>query len=216
MIGMHTACRHPLETRLPAFGKIAAKWCSEIPVGEPSDVTLLLAALREGEADADERLFLRVYAELRKLAGARMRYERAGHSLQPTEIVHEAWMRLTQGDVSWENRAHFFGAAAEGMRRILIEHARRRAAQKRGGGLPHVTFDELAVAAVDPDVDLLAMDDALKALEAHDARLASVVKLRYFAGMTVEEVAAVLGQSTSTVKRDWIYARAWLFERMQE
>lgn len=181
----------------------------------PPDVTQLLAAVRDGDRDASARLFERVYAELRKLAGARMRHERPDHTLQPTEVVHEAWMRLVDGDENWQNRAHFFGAAAEGMRRILVEHARKRSAQKRGGGLHHVTFDDLQVAATDPDVDLLAMDDALNALEAHDARLATVVKLRYFAGMTVEETAALLEQSATTVKRDWTYARAWLFERME-
>ena len=181
-----------------------------------SDVTLLLEALREGEDGASGRLYDRVYVELRRLAGAHMRRERPGHTLQPTEVVHEAWMRLVQGEPRWESRAHFFGAAAEGMRRILVEHARRRSAAKRGGGQHPVTFDELNVGSDEPDLDLVAMDDALTALEAHDARLASVVKLRYFAGMTVEETASVLGDSPATVKRHWTYARAWLFDRMAE
>lgn len=179
-----------------------------------SDVTYLLQAVREGEEGASGRLYERVYAELRRVAGAQMRRERAGHTLQPTEVVHEAWVRLVQGDPRWESRAHFFGAAAEGMRRILVEHARKRNAAKRGGGLHRVTFDEMNVASSDPDMDLLAMDDALTALEEHDARLAAVVKLRYFAGMTVEETAEVLSESPSKVKRNWTYARAWLFDHM--
>lgn len=181
-----------------------------------SDVTLLLEALRNGEDGASAELYNRVYGELRRLAGAQMRRERVGHTLQPTEVVHEAWVRLVQGDPRWESRAHFFGAAAEGMRRILVEHARRRSAAKRGGGQHPVTFDELNVASDDPDVDLVAMDDALTALEAHDSKLATVVKLRYFAGMTVEETAEALGESVSNVKRKWTYARAWLFDHMDE
>ncbi|MEQ8279765.1 MAG: sigma-70 family RNA polymerase sigma factor [Deltaproteobacteria bacterium] len=179
-----------------------------------SDVTYLLEAVREGEAGASRQLYEQVYGELRRLAGARMRRERPGHTLQPTEVVHEAWMRLVQGEPRWESRAHFFGAAAEGMRRILVEHARKRGAAKRGGDMNRVTFNEMNVAADDPDIDIVAMDGALEALEAHNAHLASVVKLRYFAGMTVEETAEVLGESASTVKRNWTYARAWLFERM--
>lgn len=179
-----------------------------------SDVTVILQALRQGDDGASGRLYEHVYAELRRLAGAHMRRERAGHTLRPTEVVHEAYMRLIQGDPRWESRAHFFGAAAEGMRRILVEHARKRGAAKRGGGLDRVTFNEMSVASDDPDMDLLAMDDALSALEAEHARLASVVKLRYFAGMTVDETAEVLGLSPSSVKRDWTYARAWLFDRM--
>lgn len=180
----------------------------------PSEVTLLLEALRSGEEGASDRLYERVYGELRRLAGARMRQERSDHTLQPTEVVHEAWMRLVEDKPRWENRAHFFSAAAEGMRRLLVEHARKRGAAKRGGEMNRVTFNEMNVSSDDPDMDLLAMDDALGALEAHNARLAGVVKLRYFAGMTVEETASVLGESPSTVKRNWTYARAWLFERM--
>ncbi len=180
------------------------------------DVTQLLAALRDGDAGASGRLYEEVYAELRRLAASKMRRERLGHTLQPTEVVHEAWIRLVQGVPQWESRAHFFGAAAEGMRRILVEHARKRGAVKRGGELNRVTFNEMNVASDDPDVDLLSMDEALTALEAHDAQLAAVVKLRYFAGLTVEETATLLQSSPSTVKRSWTYARAWLFEHMAE
>lgn len=179
------------------------------------DVTRLLNRVGEGDPGARERLLARIYGELRELAGARMRGERQRHTLQPTELVNEAWLRLIRGRPHWENRAHFFGAAAEAMRRILIEHARKRSARKRGGDVRHVTFNELQVETADPDIDLLAMDRALTALERHDVRLALVVKLRYFGGMTVEEVGELLEQSVSSVKRDWTFARAWLFERMQ-
>ena len=182
---------------------------------DESDVTRLLKDAGTDRPGAQERLLARVYDELRRQAGARMRNERRGHTLQPTALVHEAWMRLVQGEAKWENRAHFFGAAAEAMRRILVEHARKRASQKRGGDLRQVTFNELQVESADPDIDVLAMDQALDALERHDARLALVVKLRYFAGFTVEESAETLEQSPSTVKRDWTYARAWLYERMR-
>jgi len=181
---------------------------------EHSDVSQLLAAVGDGDEGAQERLLARVYDELRRHAGARMRNERPGHTLQPTALVHEAWMRLVQGEPKWDNRAHFFGAAAEAMRRILIEHARKRASHKRGGGALRVTFAEMHVQSADPDLDLLSMNRALDALEEHDERLSLVVKLRYFAGMTVEETAEVLGQSPATVKRDWAYARAWLYERI--
>ena len=180
-----------------------------------SDVTRLLHQAGEGDAVAQERLLARIYDELRRQAGARMRAERPGHTLQPTALVHEAYLRLISGESDWENRAHFFGAAAEAMRRVLVEHARKRASLKRGAGAGRVTFDELQVAAAEEsDTDVLAMHEALDALESHDARLADVVKLRYFAGMTVEETADLLRRSPATIKRDWTYARAWLYERM--
>ena len=179
-----------------------------------SDVTRLLNEVGQGTEGARDRLLARVYDELRRHAGARMRAERAGHTLQPTAVVHEAWIRLVQGEPSWQNRAHFFGAAAEAMRRVLVEHARKRAAEKRGGDVAQVTFNDLQVASDEADVDLLALHEALDALEVFDARLADVVKLRYFVALTVEETAEPLAKSLATVKRDWTYARAWLFERM--
>lgn len=179
-----------------------------------SDVTVLLDAIREGDESAYDRLIPLIYDDLRRLAASRMRRERPDHTLQPTELVNEAFLRLAGGPSRWENRAHFFGAAAEAMRRVLIDHARKRSSQKRGGGAEHVTFQDLAVQAEDPEVDLLALDDALTALAEVDPRLSQVVHLRYFAGLSVEETAELLQVSPATVKRDWTYARAWLYERM--
>ncbi len=178
------------------------------------EVTELLGALARGEAEAHRRLVPVIERRLHELAEARMRRERADHTLQPTELVNEAYLRLAGGDQVWENRAHFFGAAAEAMRRVLVDHARRRAAEKRGGGLEQVTFRELNVAADEPDVDLLALDRALEALAEEDERLGRVVHLRYFAGFGIREVADILGVSPATVKRDWTYARAWLLDWM--
>jgi RNA polymerase sigma factor (TIGR02999 family) len=148
------------------------------------------------------------------MAGARMARERPGHTLQATALVNEAYLRLAPGEKQWENRAHFFGAAAHAMRRILVDHARRHQASKRGGEARRVTFDDLAVAAGEPGLDLLALDQALDALAEEEPRLAEVVHLRYFAGLGITETAALLDTSPATVKRDWTFARAWLLERM--
>jgi RNA polymerase sigma factor (TIGR02999 family) len=174
-------------------------------------VTQLLEQIRRGEAGASERLLPLVYDELRRLARARMAAERPGHTLQPTALVHEAYLRLIgSGDVSWDSRGHFFGAAAEAMRRILIERARRARRIKRGGDLRRVELDD-QVPEAGPRVDeVLAVDEALARLEALDAQMAAVVKLRYFAGLTIDEVAQALGTSTRTVNRLWTGARAWL------
>jgi RNA polymerase sigma factor (TIGR02999 family) len=178
------------------------------------EITQLLEALRDGNSKDYEKFYASVYSELRRLAGGMMKRERAGHTLQPTALVNEAFLRLVGDRYTWENRAHFFGAAARSMRRILVDHARRRVAGKRGGDVMHVTFAELQIASVNPDVDLLALDEALSALTSYDKRLGQVVELRYFAGCTNGEIAEILGKSPATVKRDWTYARAWLFERM--
>ena len=178
-----------------------------------SDVTRLLEAVRHGDARAGEELLPLVYAELRQLARAKMAREQPGHTLQPTALVHEAWLRL--GEQSFENRAHFFGAAAEAMRRILIERARRKLAAKHGAGAEHVDADDIEIAAPSKDDELLAVHEALDALAAHDARKAELVKLRYFAGLTIDEAADVLGISAPTAKRDWTYARAWLFRQIK-
>jgi len=178
------------------------------------DVTRLLEAVGRGEREALERLVPAIEGRLRELAESKMRRERSDHTLQPTELVNEAYIRLVGSTQSWQSRAHFLGAAAEAMRRVLVDHARRRAAEKRGGGLEHVTFHDLDVASEEPDVDVLGLDDALAALAEVDERLVRVVTLRYFAGFTVEEVAEILGISAPTVKRDWTYARAWLLEHM--
>lgn len=163
--------------------------------------------------DCDD-LVQQLYGELRLLAGGFLRRERPGHTLQPTALVNEAWLRLADNSAPWENRSHFLGAAAQAMRRILVEHARKHAALKRGGEFAHVTFDDLAVQVSEPNVDVLALNDALDALAGHDARLVKVVELHFFAGCTFTETAEALGLSEPTVRRDWAYARAWLQEHM--
>lgn len=179
------------------------------------DLTQLLDSVRSGRQGAREELYERVYAELRAMAGARLAHERPGHTLQATALVNEAYLRLAPNDEDWDNRGHFFGSAARAMRRILVDHARRHRASKRGGEARRVTFADLAVAAEEPDVDLLALDEALDALAEAEPRLGEVVHLRYFAGLGIAETAALLGVSPATVKRDWTYARAWLVERMR-
>ena len=173
------------------------------------DITLLIEALHRGEPDAAGALLAQVYAELRQLARAKMAREQPGHTLHPTALVHEAWLRL--GEQRFENRAHFFGAAAEAMRRILIERARRKLAARHGAGAEHMDADDIEIAAPTPkDDELLAVHEALDALAAHDPRKAELVKLRYFAGLSIDEAADVLGISPPTANRDWAYARAWL------
>jgi RNA polymerase sigma factor (TIGR02999 family) len=178
-----------------------------------NDVTRLLDAMQNGEARAAEELLPLVYAELRQLAHAKMAREQPGHTLQATALVHEAWMRL--GDARFENRGHFFGAAAEAMRRILIDRARRKLAARNGAGADHVDADDIEIAApLEKGDELLAVHEALDALAEHDARKAELVKLRYFAGLTIEEAAEVLGVSVPTAKRDWTYARTWLYRQI--
>jgi RNA polymerase sigma factor (TIGR02999 family) len=174
----------------------------------------MLQSVRSGRDGAQAELFELVYRELKSMAGAQMMRERAGHTLQPTALVNEAYLRLSPGGERWENRAHFFGAAARAMRRILVDHARRHQASKRGGEAVRVTFADLDVAAEEPDLDVMALDDALDALAKDEPRLAEVVHLRYFAGLGIAETARVVGTSPATVKRDWTYARAWLLARM--
>ena len=181
-----------------------------------SDVTQILNAVDRGDAKAADELLPLVYAELRRLAAYRMAHEAPGHTLQPTALVHEAWLRLV-GDAApkFENRAHFFGAAAEAMRRILVESARRKQREKRGGGAEHVDVAELEIAApLGNAEESLAIHEVLDRLAAHEARKAEVVKLRYFVGFSFEETAEVLGISVPTAKRDWAYARAWLHQEI--
>jgi RNA polymerase sigma factor (TIGR02999 family) len=177
-------------------------------------ITDLLEAANHGDARAQSRLLETVYDELRKLAAAQMRRERAGHTLQPTALVNEAYLRLIDGEVAWQNRRHFFGAAAEAMRRVLVDHARRRDADKRGGGLDQVTLEGLDIVDERSDVDLIELDNALAALNIRDPRLAKLVELRFFTGLSIEQTADVLGISPATAKRNWAYARAWLYEHM--
>ncbi len=177
----------------------------------PGEVTRILEAVATGEARAAEQLLDLVYDELRRLAGARMAGESPGQTLQPTALVHEAYLRLFRGKTpKFENRAHFFTAAAEAMRRVLVDRARERRRLKRGGDRLRVTLDTgMARYDATPE-ELLDIDEALRSLEAHDAGMANVVKLRYFAGLTLEETAETLGSSRSTVARSWRAARAWL------
>lgn len=179
------------------------------------DITLMLQAIDRGEAMASEELLPLVYDELRRLAAARMAQEAAGHTLQPTALVHEAWLRLVGNtDQSWQNRAHFFGAAAEAMRRILIERARRKSRLKRGGGQALLDIADLDVAAMMPDDKILLVDEALEQLKAEEPEKARIVTLKFFGGLTNEQVAEVLNLNERTVRRQWNFAKAWLFDRI--
>jgi RNA polymerase sigma factor (TIGR02999 family) len=176
----------------------------------------MLGRIEQGDPQATKDLWALVYDELRKLAAAKMHHEAAGMTLQPTALVHEAWLRLG-GDhqPEWNNRAHFFAAAAESMRRILIDSARHRHARRHGGGLERVNVEDFELAAPCNDDEVLAVHENLESLASHDARKAELVKLRYFAGLTLEEAAAVLDISVPTAKRDWAYARAWLYDEIR-
>ncbi|MEM1269286.1 MAG: sigma-70 family RNA polymerase sigma factor [Bacteroidota bacterium] len=179
------------------------------------EVTVLLKELENGKTQGLDQLLPVVYEELRKLASSYMRRERANHTLNTTALVHEAYLNLVdQRQAKWQNRAHFFGIAAQAMRRILLMHARSRNAAKRGGGQHNVTFEEGQLAAQAKSEELIAIDDALSRLEKMDERMAKVVELRYFGGLNVEETAAAMGISTATVKREWRTAKAWLRQNM--
>jgi RNA polymerase sigma-70 factor, ECF subfamily len=185
-------------------------------VGDAGEVTRLLEQASTGDAAARAALFDVLYHELRRLAESAMRAERAGHTLQPTALVHEAFLRLSRNQGGFESRAHFLGVAAGAMRRVLVDHARGRNAQKRGSGTTLVTvtdLDELPQLAPE-DVDLLVLDDALSRLAALDARQGQIVELRFFGGLSVEETAALVGVSERTVKREWQVSRAWLRREM--
>ena len=177
-----------------------------------ADVTQVLEAVQQGSPQAAEDLLPLVYEELRRLAAAKMAHEQPGQTLQPTALVHEAWLRLGGAEgPSWQNRAHFFAAAAEAMRRILIDNARRKRAQRHGGGQQHLDVADLELTTPEEDDQLLAIHDALEKFAALEPQKAELVKLRYFAGLTIEEAAPLLGISAPTAKRWWAYARAWLF-----
>lgn len=181
-----------------------------------SDVTHILTAIEQGDAKPTDDLLPLVYQELRRLAAHKMAAERPGHTLQPTALVHEAWLKLVDSPAqSWQNRAYFFGAAAEAMRRILIERARRKSRQRRGSGAEHLDADEIEIASPAPDDQLLALNEAMDRFAALEPKQAELVKLRYFVGLNIEEAAEVLGISKSTAKRWWTYARAWLFHDIQ-
>ena len=180
-------------------------------------ISQMLAAWSEGDAAARGALVSIIYDELHRLAHHYMRGERPGHMLQTTALVNEAYLRLVDVDrMQWQDRAHFFAMAATTMRRILVDHARGQARDKRGGGMVLTPLvDDLPAPAPDPDVDVLALDDALERLAAIDAQQAKVVEFRYFAGMTIEETAAALAISTGTVKREWSVAKAWLYRQLR-
>jgi RNA polymerase sigma factor (TIGR02999 family) len=177
-----------------------------------SDVTGILSAIEQGDPQAAEQLLPLVYEELRQLAARKLVRESPGQTLSPTALVHEAYLRLvdTQKVQQWNSRGHFFGAAAEAMRRILVERARHKRSLKTGGDRQRQELADLEAPDAEPSVDLLALNDALEKLETQDKRRAEVVKLRFFAGLTIEETARALGISTSTADSDWAYARCWL------
>jgi RNA polymerase sigma factor (TIGR02999 family) len=180
-------------------------------MGSTRDVTELLGAWSRGNRTALNQLLPLVYAELRRVAARQLRGERADHTLQPTALVHEVYVRLVdQRQVDWQNRAHFFGVAANVMRRILVDHARRHDARKRGDGVRCVSIDDANDVAAADEMPVLELDHALDRLEAIDGELAKIVELRAFGGLTIEEAAHVLGVSPSTAKRDWRTAKAWL------
>ena len=182
-----------------------------VPIASPRDVTALLGDWSRGDRTALNQLLPLVYAELRRVALRQLRKERADHTLQPTALVHEVFIRLVdQRRVDWQNRAHFFGVAANVMRRILVDYARRHGARKRGDGVRWVSLDEAEHVAAANEMPILEFDHALERLEAVDSELARIVELRAFGGLTIEEAAHVLGVSPSTVKREWRTAKAWL------
>jgi RNA polymerase sigma factor (TIGR02999 family) len=181
-----------------------------------SEVTHILSAIEQGDPKAAEQLLPLIYEELRKLAAQRLAQEKSGQTLQPTALVHEAYLRLVgsgQPD-GWNGRGHFFAAAAEAMRRILVDAARRRRAEKRGGLLERVELPEFAAPVENGQVDLQALDEALRQLEAQHPEKAEVIKLRFFAGCSLERTAELLGISRATAQRRWAFARAWLFGRL--
>ncbi|MBV8906631.1 MAG: sigma-70 family RNA polymerase sigma factor [Acidobacteriia bacterium] len=181
---------------------------------DAADISVLLRAWSDGDSSALDKLTPIVYQELHRLARRYMRRERSGHSLQTTALVNEAYMRLVDyKGMKWQNRAHFFAVSAQLMRRILVEHARRRNL-KRGGQAPRVSLEEAAFVGGEPDADLVALDDAMNSLARIDPRKVQVVEMRFFGGLSVEETAEVLKVSTVTVKRDWRAARAWLYREL--
>jgi RNA polymerase sigma factor (TIGR02999 family) len=186
-----------------------------LPEASSSPVTELLVRWRSGDGDSLQALIPLVYDEMRRLARSCLRRERPDHTLQSTALVHEAYLRLSgNAPPVWQNRAHFFGIAAHVMREILVEHARNHNANKRGGGAVKLALEDVNEPMALPDLDILALDDALKELARIDPQQSRVVELRFFAGLSIEETAEVLGISISTVKRDWNTARFWLFREL--
>lgn len=186
-------------------------------MSSPGNVTELLQAWSDGDQSAVDKLIPLIYDELRRLAEHYLRRERPNHTLQPTALVHEAYLRLVnQRQVQWHNRAYFFGAAAQVIRRILVDHAREHQAAKRGGGEHKVTLDEDVALSEQRDLDLLALDDALRRLAEIDPQKSRIVELRFFSGLSIEETAEVLGVSTATVTRQWRTVKAWLHREISK
>jgi len=183
-----------------------------------SDVTRIIEQIQLGDASSTDRLLQEVYRELRRLAEEFLANERSGQTLQATALVHEAYLRLvgSESSAQWNGRGHFFGAAAEAMRRILLENARRKQRLKHGGGQQRVDLDSQCVVGDEPSLDLLALDAALEKLVALDPDKAQIVKLRFFAGLTMPEVAAALGISLATAERHWTFARSWLYAELAD
>lgn len=187
-----------------------------IPSSETQEVTRLLQCLNAGDRDAVDALVPIVYSELRKLAGHYLKSERAGHTLQPTALVHEAFLKLVEQETQWQNRTHFFAMAANIMRRILVDYARSYTAEKRGGDVEKVVLEDAFVFVKEKPAEMLALNEALEDLAKIDPRRAKVVELKFFGGLNNEEIAQVLDVHSNTVLRDWNLARAWLKTRMQD
>lgn len=178
---------------------------------DPGDITVLLRRIQDGDRNAESRLISAVYNELHRMAGRYMRRERPGHTLQTTALVNEAYLKLVnQKEANWQNRSHFFAVAAQVMRRILVDYARNRLAEKRGGGQQPLPLEEGLVFTQERCAELVALDAALEKLETQDRRVSKVVELRFFSGLSVDETAEALSISARTVKRDWNFGRAWL------
>lgn len=181
------------------------------------DITQMLVAYGEGRRDTLDELLPLVYEELKRIAAFYLRREQRSHTLQPTALVHEAYLRLvSQHSVNWQNRAQFYGLAAQMMRRILVNHAVAKQAEKRGSGGDRVSLEEITLALNEVNLDLLALDEALKRLAARDEAKAQIVEMKFFGGMTTREIAEVTGKSTSTIEREWAFARAWLYKTLTE
>ncbi len=186
-----------------------------VTAGSPADVTRLLAEWRNGDARAFDLLVPQVYGELRRLASRHLRRERRGHTLETHDLIHEAFLRLTDARrIDWRDRRHFFAIAARLMRRVLVEHARRRAADRHGGGVEKVALDEPPDLSPERSPDLVALDEALRDLAAAEPELGRIVELRFFGGLTHDELAELTGQSKTTVRRRWRLAKAWLYHRL--
>jgi RNA polymerase sigma factor (TIGR02999 family) len=206
-----------LQTRATGLAEHYCSAASHLAIPPMNELTRILSAIGQGDPSAAEQLLPLVYDELRKLAARKLAREKPGQTLEATALVHEAYLRLVDADQAqhWTSRGHFFAAAAEAMRRILVEQARRKRRVRHGGGRVRVDLDRVSVIADEVAEDLLALDEALERLAAEESAAAAVVKLRHFAGLTAEDTAAALGMSLRTANRHWAYAKAWLYQQLQ-